>query len=171
MLLEWLPSLVSWALSLLKAPFLNHLFLPANPVAQPHPKTSANSSIRALPIACLTARRHCSVIPQNKAPTTTSLYCFCPPPLSSSHRALNFILIFNWSFFFHPAYPLWSLIFVWSHCLCKDTDSALSFPHLLLAASINPALLCFSSCGVNLYVFVFCLNLLSFSCFFYFFLF
>ncbi len=52
---------------------------PCQSAAQPHPKTSADSSIRALPIACLTARCHCSCNPQKRA----------PPPISS--RPLPFL--------------------------------------------------------------------------------
>lgn len=53
---------------------------PCQSPAQPHPKTSADSSIRALPIACLTACCRCSCNPQKRAPLPFLhvLFPFCP---------------------------------------------------------------------------------------------
>lgn len=55
---------------------------PCQSAVQPHPKTSADSSIRMLPIACLTTRRQRSCNPQKtRAPPPfllPVLFPFCP---------------------------------------------------------------------------------------------
>lgn len=73
----------------LQSPVTSESFLlkssisPCQSAAQPHPKTSADSSIRALPIVCLTAYRHCSLNPQKKKPPH--------PILTISSRPLPFL--------------------------------------------------------------------------------
>lgn len=97
---------------------------PCPSVVQPHPKASADSSIRTLPIACPAARHYRLYFTQWKSPP--------PPPSDSSQplsflfpclllplhlqRALNFSIHFH-RIFFSPDNLLWSLVFVWSHCL------------------------------------------------------
>lgn len=161
MLLEWLPSQVSWALSLLKASCLNHLFLPANLQCshiQRHLPTapSERSRLPARPPAATPHATH-----RKASPPLRFLYVlfpFCPRLLSyppPSQGLWTFILIFNRNFFSSPASPLWSLIFVWSLCLCKDKDSAPSLSRLLFPlVSLKPSqpLLC-PQTGVNLYDF------------------
>lgn len=93
---------------------------PCQSAVQPHPKTSADSSIRMLPIACLTARLYHSCYPLKKI--LPGLFPFCPFLFlflpSSLLRALNFYINFSQKCILLPRLPpLCSLIFVWSHCL------------------------------------------------------
>lgn len=88
---------VSWVLSLLKASCLNHLILPANLQRGLHPQMSADSSIRALPIALpdrpppllsQSTEKKKPTLPPSTA-TTTSI---SPCPLSFFFPLLFFLL-------------------------------------------------------------------------------
>lgn len=110
MFLEWLPSQVSWALSLLKASCLNHLILPAN-LQCSHIQRQLLSRLPAdHPPPSL------SQLTEKRGPPTISscplsfLSSSFPPP---SRGLWTFILIFNRNFS-SPADPLRSFVFVWS---------------------------------------------------------
>lgn len=114
---------------------------PCPSVVQPHPKASADSSIRTLPIACLTARRCLVLHPVKEPPTptlrffpTSSLSFSFPSPSLASPEGFELLYSFSQDFLLLPRLPPLKLG-ICLKSLSSDFARTQTPPHLLLAPS------------------------------------
>lgn len=148
MLLEWLPFQVSWALSLLRASCLNHLFsLPICRTAtskdicrQLHQSAPDCLPDRPPPLLMQPTKKRA---PHHFHPSSSLPVLFFSPSSSKGFKLLYYFLTEISS----PPQPTpsvaWYLFKVTVFRLCKDMDSAPSIPRLLFPASLNPSILPF----------------------------